>query len=183
MKKRVVIGIVLAAVLATVPVTQTFADSPVHPGGLGIGVLWGMGWGGSDWGSASNIALSLKLPTMPVFWGINLGIGNNWFSIGVQGDVYFMGGYLVDTLLGWFLGFGLYGNFGTSTASGVDAAIIGFGARLPIGLTFQLANFFEIFLNMAPTLGLGIWTAGSGSGLEFPHGGIFNFEIGLRLWL
>lgn len=183
MKKKLVVAVALAAVLATVPVTQTFADSPVHPDGLGIGVLWGMGWGGSGYGGASNIALSLKLPTMPVFWGINLGVGNHWFSIGVQGDVYFMGGYLVGDMLGWFLGFGLYGNFGTSTGSGTDVAIIGFGARLPIGLTFQLANFFEIFLNMAPTLGLGVWTAGPNSGLEFPHGGIFNFEIGLRIWL
>jgi len=181
MKKKLLIAVVLAAVLAT---GTAMADSPAHPDGLGIGVLWGMGWGGSDWGPGSNIALSLKVPALPIFWGINLGIGNHWFSIGVQGDVYFLGGYLVGNWLGWFLGFGLYANFGMSTASGVDAALIGFGARLPIGLTFQfLNNFLELFVNVAPSIGLGIWVGDYGSGVEFPHGGIFNFELGLRLWL
>ena len=180
MKKKLVLGIALATMLAVVP---AFADSPVHPDGLGIGLLWGMGWGGSGYGPGSSLALSLKVPALPVFWGINLGLGNHWFSVGVQGDVYFMGGYLVDTILGWFLGFGLYGNFGASTRSGYDAAIIGFGARLPIGLTFQPIDLLEIFFNIAPSIGLGIWTAGEHSGAEFPHGGIFNFEIGLRLWL
>jgi len=171
--KKVVIGIILAAVLATVPVTQTFADSPVHPGGLGIGALWG---GSLNNGLHSNVALSLKLPTVPIFWGIRLGGFDSTLWVGLQGDYYILGSELIPTL-SWFLGIGGYVNVWL----GNDLAL-GFGARLPIGLTWQPINIFELFLNLAPQIGGYIWTHGDG-GFDFPHGGFFGFEIGLRLWL
>ena len=168
--KKLVLGVVLAAILAT---GTAVADSPVHPDGLGIGVLWG----GSAYSGNfnNNVALSLKLPSVPIFWGIRLGLGSEHFWLGLQGDYYFLGGELIPTL-SWFLGLGGYINawFG-------DAAAIGFGVRLPIGLTWQPINVFELFLNLAPQLGGRIHTYGDG-GFSFPHGGFFGFEIGLRFW-
>ena len=170
--KKLVLGVVLAAILAT---GTAAADSPVHPDGLGIGILWGSSFGGYGYGG--NIALSLKVPSMPIFWGITARIQEHWTAIGVQGDVYIMGSYFVGDILGWFLGIGGYGNFGF----GNNNAAIGLGVRLPIGLTFQPIPLLEIFANITPQIGLAIWTGGDG-GIDFPHGGLFGFEIGLRLW-
>ncbi|MCL2191042.1 MAG: DUF3996 domain-containing protein [Treponema sp.] len=167
--KKAVIGIALAAVLAA----GTAFASPVHPNGFGIGALWG---GSVDGGLNNNVALSLHVPGVPVFWGIRLGLGGENLRLGLQGDYYFLGSYLVGDFLGWFLGFGLYGNFSFG-----DNAAIGFGARLPIGLTIQPIDLLEIFLNVAPQIGLHMYTGGGG-GIHFPSGGFFGFEIGLRLW-
>jgi len=177
LKKKLVLG----AVLATVMATGTAFASPVHPDGLGIGILWGgnAGWGRNSSFNAGNVALSLKLPAVPVFWGINLGFGNHWFSIGVQGDVYILGSELLPTL-SWFLGLGGYVNFTTGTGNYNDWAHIGLGARLPIGLTWQPVSIFELFLNLAPSLGIHIHTRGDGNvGL----GGGIGGELGLRVWL
>ena len=149
--------------------------SPVHPDGLGIGVLWG-GTTGTGGGFNNNVALSLKVPAVPVFWGISFGGlgGNSGFSIGVKGDYYLLGSELIPTL-GWFLGVGAYVNmwFGNNAA-------IGFGGRIPIGLTWQPISIFELFGNLVGTLGTGIYTAGGGGIMGF-RGGIGG-EIGIRLW-
>jgi opacity protein-like surface antigen len=169
--KKLLCLVVLAAVIAT---GTAFAQD-VHPSGFGIGALWG---GAVDNGFHHNVALSLKIPDMPVFWGISGRFSDSWSQIGVQGDVYLMGSYLVDTLLGWFFGVGLYGNFGFND----HAAVIGFGGRFPVGLTIQPVELLEIFFNAAPQIGGGIWVSGDNSGFDFPRGGFFNFEIGLRFW-
>jgi len=170
MKKKLVLGVVLAAILTT----GTAFASPVHPSdSLGIGVLWG---GSVDNGfHPGGVALSLKMPSVPIFWGINARFSNNWTSIGVQGDVYLLGSYFVSDILGWFLGVGLYGNFGFNS----DHSAIGFGARLPVGLTFQPFHLLEVFFNLAPHVGA--WVH-SYHGFEMPVGGFFGAEIGVRLW-
>lgn len=169
MKKKLLLLITLALVLAV----GTAVASPVHPGGWGIGALWG----GNiyDGNINNNVALSLKAPTLPVFWGIRLGIGDD-FWLGLQGDIYIMGAELIPTLY-WFLGIGAFGNFWFG-----DEASIGFGARLPIGLTWQPLDLLEVFINLAPQLGGHIYT-GSGGGFTFPHGGFLGFEFGIRVWL
>ena len=171
MKKKLVLVVALAAVMVVGTADKLFA-SPVHPDGWGVGALWG---GSVDGGLTSNVALSLKAPNLPVFWGIRLGLGGGTTWVGLQGDVYIMGGEIVPTL-GWFLGLGLYGNFFLG-----DDFALGFGARVPIGLTWQPIQIFELFLNLAPQIGGYMYTHGDG-GFEFPHGGFFGFEIGLRLW-
>jgi len=170
MKKKLVLAVAFAAVLTT----GTALASPVHPGGLGIGALWG---GSLDNGFHNSAALSLKLPNVPIFWGIRLGgfDGNLW--VGIQGDYYFLGSQIIPTL-SWFLGLGAYGNIHI----GGDNLGIGFGARLPVGLTWQPINLLEVFINLAPQVGGAFWTGGGG-GFDFPHGGFFGAEIGIRLWL
>ena len=175
MKKKLVLAVAFAAVLTT----GTVLASPVHPGGLGIGALWGGSVGGGGNFGFGNVALSLKLPTVPIFWGVTLNIHNDWMAVGVQGDYYFMGGYLVGDILGWYLGLGAFGNFGF----GSNVSFVGFGGRVPIGLTFQPISLLEVFLTLAPQVGGRVWISGNYSGFQFPQGSFFNFELGLRLWL
>ncbi|MCL2233134.1 MAG: hypothetical protein FWB99_08670 [Treponema sp.] len=176
MKKKLVIVAALAAVM-TVGMTDRLFASPVHPGGWGVGVLWGSSFGDNAFADNSNIALSLKAPAMPVFWGIRVGTGGGDLRLGLQGDVYILGSEIIPTL-SWFLGVGAYGNIWLG-----DDFALGFGARLPIGLTWQPLNVLEIFLNVAPQLGGFLYTAGDG-GFEFPDdgAGFFGFEIGVRVW-
>ncbi|MCL2557093.1 MAG: hypothetical protein FWE09_01295 [Treponema sp.] len=169
MKKKLALALTLATFVSA---GAAFA-SPVHPGGLGIGALWGGTINNNDF--HNNVALSLKLPGIPIFWGATVNFGEA-FGIGLQGDYYFLGGPIVPTL-SWFLGFGGYADIRLG-----DNASIGFGGRLPIGLTWQPISLLEVFLNAAPRLGARIQT-GSGGGFHFPSGGFFLFEAGLRIWI
>jgi hypothetical protein len=170
MKKKLLLALVLASILTA----GTAFASPVHPGGLGIGALWG---GSFDNGIISNAALSLKLPVSPIFWGVRFGLGGDNFWMGLQGDSYLIGTPLTKSL-SWFLGVGAYVNawFG-------DVAGIGFGLRVPFGLTWQPVRFFEAFMNIAPQLGAYVQTGGNNGGFFFPRGGFFSYEVGLRLWI
>ena len=174
MKKKLVLVVALATFLA---VGTAFA-SPVHPNTFGIGGIWGssVGGDGGNFSDNNRVALSLKFPTIPIFWGIRAGGFNDTLWVGVQGDLYFMGSQLTRTL-GWFLGFGAYGQVWL----GSDVAF-GFGGRLPIGLTWQPLQFLEFFGNIAPQIGGYIYTHGDG-GFEFPHGGLLGIELGIRIWL
>ena len=167
--KKLLIVFVLAAILATGTV---FAD---HPDGLGIGVLW-RGNIGFDGHFGSGVALSLHVPNVPIFWGIDLHLGGSSFGIGLTGDKYIYDTSLVpDINLHWYLGLGGFLSF----FAGNDASIQ-FGARLPIGLSWHILEILELFLEVAPSLGVGIYTHGDG-GINFPVGG-FPVGIGLRLW-
>lgn len=167
--KKILFVFVLVAILAT---GTAFAQ--VHPGGLGLGVVWSGAVSDGNFGH-SGAGLSLKLPKNPVYWGIFLqGSGGN-FGLGLTGDYYLYGNKFLP-FLGFYLGLGGYGSFAFG-----DAAAIGLGARVPIGLTFQPIDIFEIFLDVAPSLGASFWTAGDG-GFDFPNFFV-PIEIGIRLWL
>ncbi|MDR2542957.1 MAG: hypothetical protein LBC80_05865 [Treponema sp.] len=158
-------------VLLVIFTTGTAFAQNVHPGGLGIGVMWG---GHLDDGFTGNegAALSLKLPNNPFFWGVSVNKGP---TIGVQGDRYFFGSKLIPTL-GWYLGLGGYGSIYLG-----DIAALEFGLRAPLGLTFQPIDLLEIFVTLAPSLGISIITGDDGD-IDFPH---FRWpvEIGIRIWL
>jgi hypothetical protein len=147
-----------------------FAD---HPSGLGIGVQAGgsSGWGSGGFGGAA--ALSLKLPSMPIFWAVRLDLGDGYFGLGLSGDKYFIDDKLLPKAgLNWYLGFGLgLGLWGFSDTLG-----LGVSARLPIGLSWQPIPLLEIFLQVVPTLGVQVLPD-----FHFPYGGIGG-DIGIRLW-
>jgi hypothetical protein len=143
-----------------------------HPGGTGIGVVGGGGRAGS------NVGLSLKVESMPPFWGINLRMNKNYFGLGVSGDYYLVDKPLVPNInLGWFFGIGGYVNMAFYDDTYTDRMWLGIGARIPIGLSWQPAKFFEIFAGLVPDIGLGI----------VPELGNFvwnvNGELGVRVWL
>jgi hypothetical protein len=147
-----------------------------HPGGWGIGIV---GQSHFNWGFAGypGAALSLKVPQQPIFWGISAGIDtkNDFFGVNVTGDYYLVDQRLTnDFNFGWYLGIGVYAGLQLGGDNG-----LGVGARVPIGIYILPVPFFEIFLDVAPSLGINFGTA---SGLKFPAGGP-GADIGIRFWL
>jgi len=190
--KRIFLAFVLFAVITT---GSAFAT---HPKGLGIGLFYGASssWGASGWGYGYGhdyYGLSLKIPSVPIFWGVHMRIKEGFFSLGVIGDYYLIDSVLVkDIGLHWFLGLGFYGSVAVydtyhysyypyypyypyRTSEKERESSFGLGGRLPIGLSWQPVKPLEIYLNLAPSLGLHI------NPLDFPDGGI-GLEIGIRVW-
>jgi hypothetical protein len=168
--------LVLAAFLGLVLSAGAFAE---HPGGWGIGVLgrWGWGWdlAGSGIGGA---ALSLKAPSAPVYWGLSLGIRDHYFGLAATGDYYLIDQTLISGVnFGWYLGLGGFVSFDSWRNFSAFAA----GVRLPIGISWRPVDVVELFLDVAPGLGLGAYF-GDKSGLYFPAGD-FPLELGLRFWI
>jgi len=179
--KKILIILILAAIMTG----TAFAD---HPKGFGIGIVGFYPGGGG---------LSLKIPSIPIFWAVNLGFGghdywgykDSWFSINLTGDYYFL-----DNRLGgpvhWFLGVG--GFLGVENHSGKSGDTdwgwtdVHLGARIPIGLSIQPVKIFEIFLDIAPGFGINFYgdskhgNYGRGSGMgSFWY---WPIELGLRFW-
>jgi len=181
MKKKLFV-FVLAVVIAG---GTAFAD---HPKGTGIGVV-GFYPGGAG--------LSLKLPSVPIYWAVSLGFYSgydSYLSLNVSGDYYMIDNKLVGPLH-WFLGVGGFLGFNTFTNNyhNVDYSWtdLAFGARVPIGLSVQPIPLLEIFLDIAPSLGLGIngEQAYTYNGNKYVNkkGGVglyfaLPIELGLRLW-
>jgi hypothetical protein len=189
--KKLVLGIALAAILAT---GAAFAD---HPAGWGIGIQGGVdgGWAGS--GAGGGGALSLKVPGVPIFWAVNMGFGSDHFSVGVSGDYYFIDSPLVPAAkLHWFLGGGGWFHFYSysHTAYGLDSNYFSFalGARLPIGLSWQPFPVLELFADFAPSLGIAFDSDGKSkdsTGTEYTWhegkahlAGGWGIDLGIRLW-
>jgi len=172
MGKKVILGAVLAVLIGG---TSVFAQ----PSGLGIGVLWQQQVGfGIDGIGASGVSLSLKLPGSPIFWGVNLGIGENYFGLGIQGDHYLVYRPITGYLY-WYLGLGGWGTFHVWTGN-TGYMGLGLGARVPIGISLQPVNFLEVFIDAAPSLG-GRVDFGKHGGFKFVTSIPLGF--GIRLWL
>jgi hypothetical protein len=179
---------VIAAVLGLALSAAVFAQ---HPRGTGIGVVAQAGgewqnraWTGRDAGF-NNLALSLKLPSVPVFWGINFDLFHDYyFGIGVTGDKYLYDKVLVPEIgLGWYLGIGGYGSLRIWDYYSADGLDLEAGVRVPIGLYLVLARQFEFFLDLAPSLGIGIGVGDVYSNRKklWPAGG-WASDFGFRFW-
>jgi len=176
--KKLVLLAALAAILAT---GTAFAD---HPDGFGIGLVGGFGWGGLGGGAGG---LSLKIPGIPIFWAVNLGGSNEHFRIGLTGDYYMIDKALApQAFLHWFLGLGGFVNLSIWSTKDWSRTDFDLGARVPIGLSFQPIKLLEIFLDVAPSFGLGITGSYEDKNKKYDSGfGFFwglPLEIGLRLW-
>ncbi|GHT79080.1 hypothetical protein FACS1894130_06900 [Spirochaetia bacterium] len=157
MFKKVVAVVVLGLVLGTAAV---FAD---HPKGLGIGVQGG-------WSGNVGAGLSLKLPSVPVYWTVDATFGAG-FGLGVAGDYYLFDSDFSPNF-GWYLGLGMAVNLGF-----YDPLVLAVGARLPFGLSWQPIKLLEVYIQLVPSIGLAI----------LPDFGIwpnsFSGNLGIRLWL
>jgi hypothetical protein len=187
MKKLFMVGVLGLAL----GITGVFAQ---HPGGLGIGIQGGFAFAGSGGG------LSLKLPSLPIYWVINLNFGGNnreyntsWLTFGLSGDYYFYDQALVPEIgLGWYLGGGGYFWYSGHTYhfpnSGDNRtwALIGLGGELPIGLSWMIPIpvKLELYIQAVPHIGFKIALAESynsnyDTGLDWG----FDGNIGIRIWL
>jgi len=190
--KKLVLVLALAVVITT---GTAFAD---HPKGFGIGIVgnWsGWGFGGTGGG------LSLKLPSIPIYWAVNFGIDPDGFGLGITGD-YYLYDKKISGPLNWYLGLGGYFtfySFGKSykyTGGSVDYSYTWMygGVRVPIGLSIQPIPLLEIFIDVAPSIGIGIYSGynssykiGSQSYNHKEDGSVglgwgAPLELGIRLW-
>jgi hypothetical protein len=160
----------LVLCLAALALGTAFAD---HPDTMGIGLVAGGNYGSS--GAGSDIGLALKLPNMPIYWGLSARLSTWGIGIGATGDYYFIDDNLLKEgsfALDWFLGVGGYARLGF-WLSGMAASV---GARVPVGLSWHITPEFELWLGLAPSLGLSI------SPLNFPDWSVPG-ELGIRMWL
>jgi len=183
--KKLVIVLALAAIIAT---GTAFAD---HPSGLGVGVVGSYGFIGDLMGRGGG--LSLKIPGVPIYWSINVALGDNYFGLSATGD-----SYLIDKSLSGPLSF-FVGVGGFFTYLGYSAknylynwnySYMYGGIRAPVGISFQPMPLLELFADIAPSLGVKIY-----SGYEIKVGS-YNYkdegsvgfgwgaplELGIRLW-
>ena len=175
--KKFVIFFALIAILAT---GTAFAD---HPDGWGVGVI-GFYPGG--------VGLSLKIPNVPVFWGISAGFGTDHIAVHATGDYYIFDNVLVsEANLHWFLGvggwFSFYSYTGKYQSTSYSWTHLAFGARVPVGLSWQPIPLLELFADIAPSFGVGITGEAKVDGYvaqKADTGFAFYWpiELGIRLW-
>ena len=137
--------------------TSAFAD---HPGDLGIGVVFGGGFG--NYSGYWYPGLSLKLGKIPIFWSIYVPVFSHSLGLSVTGDFYFFDRSLVakqmtnedgtyNFKLDWYLGIGA--STGAYFGNGGSAHI---GVRFPVGLSWHVIRQFEIALGIVPVFGVTI---------------------------
>ena len=186
--KKLILCLLMISLLAI----GAFAD---HPNGWGVGLMGRGGWGYGSGGLGGG-ALSLKAPMLPIYWGINVDLGSNYFGLGITGDFYLIDNTLADLgtpTLGWYLGLGGFFGFGTYSVSSASWTSLSLGARLPIGLSLQIpvsSISVEIFGALVPNLGFGFWFWDSKYDTYWKDenrgsfgivGGIGG-ELGFRIW-
>ncbi|MCL2602073.1 MAG: DUF3996 domain-containing protein [Treponema sp.] len=178
--KKAVLVLALAVGLSA----GAFAQHP-NKLGVGAGFQYGGNWDSDRGDPGSGLSLFLKTSTLPIYWGIYANVFN-WefgdhthFGFNVTGDYFLKHDYLVQEAgLSWFLGVGGYAGFWRSS-NGFSSNLLDFGVRLPIGLSWMPVNFFEVFIDVAPSVGFYFWSGDrSTSGL----GGGWQGDLGIRFW-
>ena len=170
---------VLVLIVVMLAGTAAFADHE----GMGIGVVGG-GALSSNNIHYGNVGLSLKVPNFPIFWGIYPIFYGHGLGLGVTGDYYFLDNDLVTDQftnedgtynfnLDWFLGVGAFVNMHFWDGG----MAVNFGARVPVGLSWHIIRQLEMFLDIAP--GIGVYFGPGGPDLYFAGA----FEFGLRYWI
>ncbi|MDR1787762.1 MAG: DUF3996 domain-containing protein [Treponema sp.] len=185
------------ALAAFVVSAGAFAEAQHRAGRYGAGIVTPNGFNWSVYAGRSKdkahnyggIGLSLKVPQLPLYWGLYFSFQPSWVRTWVKSDYY-----LVDTSfwdngfarIGFFLGGGAYFGWGQSTAE--SASSLNIGLRVPIGINaFLFDERVEAFFDMAPSIGLGLGYAFGDSRYHgekvkgYLDGGI-PFEIGVVVW-
>ncbi|MDR2150974.1 MAG: hypothetical protein LBO67_09275 [Spirochaetaceae bacterium] len=153
--------------------TALFAE---HPAGIGLGLAAGGGPGLAY--NSGTAAFSLKIPSLPFYWGLAVNFYDNRARMNVQGDYYFIDKTLDSGLfIGWFCGAGFF----LGLELGNSSAGFALGARVPVGLSWQYRKInaldsLEVFAGLTPHIGCTALPV-----LRFDL--VFNFEIGVRIWL
>ncbi len=154
MNKKVLL---LVLVLLIVVTMSSFA--------IGIGAAGTFGWSGT---SMSGGFLTLKVDDWPLL-GLDFSGYTNYIRLGVTAD-WWMANENLSGMLNWYWGVGGYGRVILSSATS-----FGVGVRVPIGLNMFIIDPLELFLEAAPSVGVGI---GSSFGLDWGVQG----ALGFRFW-
>lgn len=152
-KKTIVIAIVL---LVAIAVPMTFAT--------GVGAAFGLPIGTGLPGS--NVMLSLKLSNIPFLMGLGFSIGDTTSSFGFTGD-WWVANQNLFSFVNYYLGPGFY--------IGYSNALV-LGGRFPLGLNVYPIKNLELFVELAPTLAVGL-----GDPITFPVFGVQG-AFGARFW-
>ncbi|MBN1686001.1 MAG: hypothetical protein JW852_05065 [Spirochaetales bacterium] len=152
MKKRILLIILLAAI----------AVAPAFS--FGIGGAFGLNFGGS---LGTSGMLSVKFDEYPAVFGLGARFGYDWFNIGITADWWLYETNLVE-MLDLYVGPGLYAVLGSG--------VFDLGLRVPVGIHMFVIDPLELFLELAPAIGIGLSPE-----LRFPQ---FDIQgaIGFRFW-
>lgn len=153
-KKILVIALVLVALTAASATADTF----------GVGAAYGLNAIG---GLPNSALLSVKVPQLPIVWGLGAQLGGGSFNLAVTADWWLYQQNLVS-FLGLYVGPGLYMSL---------PAPFEIGGRVPVGINAYPLDFLEVFLELAPALVL----FSSGAGITIPD---FRLQgaFGFRFW-
>jgi len=174
--------LILVLLIGLLVGTAVFADHD----GFGIGLILGGGGYSNNWGFHPGI--SLKIPSIPIFWGIytnwNYAGNYNNFGLTVTGDYYIIDQNIVSAgdsykfILDWYFGLGgaVWMNF-WNVKGGDNGLGVGLGLRVPVGLSWHVFKPFEIALGLIPTFGIYL--------SKYDGGFWWNIdgELILRVWI
>ena len=195
--------LLLALLIGMAVSATTFADHAQDSLGLGGIFGAGVGWNGRishpDFYPAS---LSLKIPKVPLFWGLKVWLFNGYdFGLGITGDYYFAEPNLVSTTksnddgsyqlkIDWYVGAGFYVNMYRDDQSyrswdghhrkivfGCDG-----GLRVPFGVSWHaMGDIKKLEVSMGSVGGVGL---GGNNYDDKPYFHLFFIpvEIAVRWW-
>lgn len=148
--------LVLVLILATVGASAAFSWG--IGAAVGIQPLQGL--------PGSNVMLSVAPPVVPIVFGVGFTIGQQVLNIGITADWWVLNENLFS-FVNLYVGPGLY----VGIANDLDL-----GLRVPVGINIFPLSFLELFLEIAPTLGIQL-----GNPIVFPRFGLQG-SFGLRFW-
>ena len=114
-------------------------------------------------------ALSLKIDDLPLL-GVSVSASNGQFNIGGTADWWMYNEPLVE-ILNLYAGIGGFASISLGTSTNFDL-----GVRIPVGLNIFVLDPLELFLEVAPAVGVTL-----GDNFNFPSWGLQS-AIGFRFW-
>lgn len=153
-------GILLLTMITTLAAGSAF--------GWGIGASYNLNFLDS---ATPGAALTFKLDNLPLI-SIAGRFGSNLLSLGLTADWWLYQQALGGTSVNLYAGVGGYGSL---TMFGNNAYLDG-GVRVPIGINIFPVKFLELFVEIAPALGITL-----SDPIVFPNFGVQG-AFGLRFW-
>jgi hypothetical protein len=155
-KKKIIVLCLLTVFFAVTSISALSLDA--IGGSFSLDVAGG--------GAIPGAALSLRLDNSPLLFGTGFTIGKDAFSFGFTVD-YWMYHTNLGKVISMYIGPGAYISY---------ANALNLGLRVPIGFQFFPIEPLELFIELAPSIGVGL-----GDKITFPNFGI-QTAFGFRFW-